>query len=276
MRPSEIIRRNLREPPEPSLLQQVAEVLAVKVGDLQPRSVSAGAEASVFAFNVGPTAVVWKQFGKTSASGSAEVEYGALSAAWACGLRVPRPIALLRGTPPGYIMAEVVRAKPVDTERTSRLQERSREILSALRAYHCCVGAAYEDFQPANVLVNQEGVWFIDPSHEGMRRDRYLKGLDHVDPVVHDVSYWLMVALMSSLRLVLVSPARGLRRLLLSKRMLSELPYQQRQAVLSLLPALISWARPDKELSSGPVRLWASFWRQVFLVGDAGRMRNGV
>jgi tRNA A-37 threonylcarbamoyl transferase component Bud32 len=77
--------------------------------------------------------------------------------------------------------------KPRDPRLSQQLQSAAKQLRDAVssRAHACSLieiptSLTHGDFQPANILVNQEGVWIIDWEHSGRRQRNY--------------DYWVLLA----------------------------------------------------------------------------------
>jgi hypothetical protein len=108
-------------------------------------------------------------------------------------------------------------------------------ILEGLRSYYAEMGTLYGDFTPANLLVRDGTLGFLDPTIPNPLFEHTAAQLS-LAPLSADLGYWLYAVTVKVRRMVL-HPRQGIRLLILTIRLLREaaadLPPEQRGVLLS-------------------------------------------
>jgi hypothetical protein len=108
-------------------------------------------------------------------------------------------------------------------------------ILQGLRGYYAEMGTLYGDFTPANLLVRDGTLGFLDPTIPNPLFERTAAGLS-LSPLSADLGYWLYAVTVKVRRMIL-HPRQGICLLTLTIRLLrqaaADLPPEQRAVLLS-------------------------------------------
>jgi hypothetical protein len=142
----------------------------------------------------------------------------------------PTNLAFLMGFLDGAPMDEHFRSP------THRVDEKlPRAILEGLRCYYAEMGTPYGDFTPANLLVRDGTLGFLDPTIPNPLFERTAAQLS-LAPLSADLGYWLYAVTVQVRRMAL-HPRQGSRLLALTIRLLrqaaDDLPPGRRGVLLS-------------------------------------------
>lgn len=139
-----------------------------------------------------------------------------------CGLTCPRPITL---SPSGlaYLMTFVNGRRldqfsPRDRATRSRI---SNGVLKGLAIYYEKVGGLYADFQPRNILFDDDSIAFIDPTLAAEVHARISRQLTH-QPASADIGYWLFSIAAQMTKSLAFQPIRAFRLLRLTEELVSQ------------------------------------------------------